>query len=68
MGRTELVQTQLHTDNDHTDSDRSGRAFTAVGPCGRQISVECYRIEFGINVHGSLQYIPGGKHTYRLEL
>lgn len=67
MGRTGLVQTQLHTDNDHTDSDRSGRAFTIVGSCGGQISAKC-RVEFGINVHGSLQYIPGGKYTYRLEL
>lgn len=68
MGRAGLVQTQLHTDNDHTYSDRPGRAFATVGPCGGQISAECHRVGFGIDVYGSLQCNPGGKYTYRLEL
>lgn len=68
MGRTGLVQTQLHTDNDHTNSDRSGRAFATIGPCDRQVPAKCHRIQFGFDVHGSLQYISGGIYTCGLEL
>lgn len=68
MGSAELVQTQLHTDNDHTDFDRPGRTFAIVGPRSGQVHAKCHRIRFGIYVYGSLQYILGGNYTHRLEL
>lgn len=68
MGRAELVQTQLHTNNDHINFDRSGRTFAIVGPRGRQIHAKFHRIGFRIYMHGSLQYILGGNYTHRLKL
>lgn len=68
MGSAELVQTQLHTDNDHIDFDRPGRTFAIVGPRGGQIHAKCHRIGIGIYVHGSLQYILGRNYTHRLKL
>lgn len=68
MGCAELVQTQLHTDNDYSDPDRPGRAAAALGPHGGQIRAERQRIRHGLVVYGPLQYILGGEHTGRLEL
>lgn len=68
MGRAELVQTQLHTNNGHINFDRPGRTFAIVGPRGRQVRAKCYRIGYRVYVHGSLQYIFGRNYTYRHEL
>jgi len=68
MGCARLVQTQLHTDNDYTGFDCPGRTVAIVGSRGGQVRGKYHRIGLGINVHGSLQYIPGGNYTYRIEL
>lgn len=68
VGRTGLVQTQLHTDNDHSDPDCPGGAVAAAGPRGGQIHVERYRVGCGIDMHESLQCVLGGNHTGGYEL
>jgi len=68
MGRAGLVQTQLYTDNDHSDSDRSGGIVAALGSCSGQVCVKSYCVRRRLDVHGPLQCVSGGEHTGRHEL
>jgi len=68
MGRAELVQAQLYTDNDHSDSYRSGGAIAALGSCGGQVCVKSYCVRRRLDMHGPLQCVSGGDHTDRHEL
>lgn len=68
MGRARLVQAQLHTDHDHTDTDRAGGAAAAVGPRGGQVRAERERVRRGVHVHGPLHGVLGGDDTGGHEL
>lgn len=68
VGRAGLVQTQLHTDHNHTDPDRAGGAVAAVGPRGGQVRAERERLRRRVHVHGPLQRVLGGDDTVGHEL